>query len=46
MSYDPELKLVYYGTANPGSWNHEQRPGDNKFTIGIFARDGTTGEAR
>ena len=46
MSYDPELKLVYYGTANPGPWNPEQRPGDNKWTSGIFARDPDTGAAK
>jgi PQQ-dependent dehydrogenase (methanol/ethanol family) len=46
ISYDPELKLVYYGTGNPGPWNAEQRPGDNKFTAGIFARDIATGQAR
>ena len=34
VSYDPELDLVYYGTANPGAWNPEQRPGDNKWTCG------------
>ena len=46
ISYDPELDLVYYGTANPGPWNAEKRPGDNKFTAGLFARDATTGQAR
>jgi lanthanide-dependent methanol dehydrogenase len=46
ISYDPELNLIYHGTANPGPWNHEQRPGDNKWTAGIFARDADTGEAR
>ncbi|HEX2829165.1 MAG TPA: methanol/ethanol family PQQ-dependent dehydrogenase [Burkholderiales bacterium] len=46
VSYDPELNLVYYGTANPGPWNPHQRPGDNKWTSGIFARDADTGEAR
>ena len=46
ISYDPELNLVYYGTANPGPWNPHQRPGDNKWTSGIFARDADTGEAR
>jgi lanthanide-dependent methanol dehydrogenase len=45
ISYDPELNLIYHGTANPGPWNHEQRPGDNKWTAGIFARDADTGEA-
>ncbi len=29
-SYDPDLNLLYYGTGNPGSWNPDQRPGDNK----------------
>jgi PQQ-dependent dehydrogenase (methanol/ethanol family) len=46
LSYDPALNLLYHGTANPGPWNPEQRPGDNKWTSGIFARDPDTGEAR
>jgi lanthanide-dependent methanol dehydrogenase len=46
ISYDPELKLIYYGTSNPGPWNAEQRPGDNKWTAGVFARDVATGQAR
>lgn len=46
ISYDPELNLIYYGTANPGPWNAEQRPGDNKWTAGVFARDADTGQAR
>lgn len=45
LAYDPELNLLYHGTANPGPWNHDQRPGDNKWTAGIFARDADTGEA-
>ena len=45
ISYDPELNLIFYGTANPGPWNAEQRPGDNKWTSGIFARNPDTGEA-
>jgi PQQ-dependent dehydrogenase (methanol/ethanol family) len=45
ISYDPALNLIYYGTGNPGPWNHEQRPGDNKWTSGLFARDADTGEA-
>jgi PQQ-dependent dehydrogenase (methanol/ethanol family) len=45
ISYDPELDLIYYGTANPGPWNPDIRPGDNKWTAGIFARDPDTGEA-
>lgn len=46
LSYDPQLKLIYYGTSNPGPWNATQRPGDNKFTAGVFARDISTGQAR
>jgi PQQ-dependent dehydrogenase (methanol/ethanol family) len=46
ISYDPELDLIYYGTANPGPWNPLQRPGDNKWTAGIFARAPDSGEAR
>ncbi|MFW6094447.1 MAG: methanol/ethanol family PQQ-dependent dehydrogenase [Pseudomonadota bacterium] len=45
ISYDPQLDLIYYGTANPGPWNHNQRPGDNKWTSSIFARDPDTGMA-
>jgi len=46
VSYDPELNLIFYGTANPGPWNPDQRPGDNKWTAGIFARNPDTGAAR
>ncbi|QGW80662.1 methanol/ethanol family PQQ-dependent dehydrogenase [Variovorax paradoxus] len=45
ISYDPELDLIYYGTGNPGPWNPEQRPGDNRWTAGLFARRPDTGEA-
>ena len=45
ISYDPELDLIYYGTSNPGPWNPEVRPGDNKWTSSIFARRPETGEA-
>jgi lanthanide-dependent methanol dehydrogenase len=44
-SYDPELNLLYYGTGNPGSWNPDQRPGDNKYSMTIFARNPDTGKA-
>ncbi|MDB6087836.1 MAG: PQQ-dependent dehydrogenase, methanol/ethanol family [Gammaproteobacteria bacterium] len=46
ISYDPELNLIFYGTANPGPWNPDQRPGDNKWTAGIFARNPDTGAAK
>lgn len=45
ISYDPETNLLFYGTGNPGSWNPELRPGDNKWSAGIFARDADTGQA-
>src|SRR4030095_12866401 len=45
-SYDPDLNLFYYGTGNPGSWNPDQRPGDNKWSMTIFARDPDTGKAK
>ncbi|MFI4965214.1 MAG: methanol/ethanol family PQQ-dependent dehydrogenase [Caulobacterales bacterium] len=46
IAYDPDLNLIYYGTGNPGPWNAQQRPGDNKWTAGIFARDPDTGQAK
>lgn len=38
LSYDPALDLVYYGTGNPGPYNAEQRPGDNKWSSSVLAR--------
>jgi lanthanide-dependent methanol dehydrogenase len=46
MSYDPQLDLFYYGSGNPGTWNPVQRPGDNKWTMTIFARNPDTGVAK
>jgi lanthanide-dependent methanol dehydrogenase len=45
-SYDPELNLMYYGSGNPSTWNPKQRPGDNRWSMTIFARDADTGMAR
>lgn len=45
-SYDPETNLVYYGTSNPSTWNPVQRPGDNRWSMTIFARDADTGIAK
>ena len=45
-SYDPELNLVYYGSGNPSTWNPKQRPGDNKWSMTIWARDVDTGAVR
>jgi PQQ-dependent dehydrogenase (methanol/ethanol family) len=38
LSYDATLDLVYYGTGNPGPYNADQRPGDNKWTNSVLAR--------
>ena len=46
VTYDPELDSIYYGTGNPGPWNAEQRPGDNKWTSGIFSRSPDNGQAK
>ncbi|MGH7869544.1 MAG: PQQ-binding-like beta-propeller repeat protein, partial [Candidatus Dormibacteraceae bacterium] len=46
ISYDPGLNLIYYGTGNTGPWDEDQRPGDNKWAITIWARDATTGQAK
>ncbi|MDF3835186.1 methanol/ethanol family PQQ-dependent dehydrogenase [Cupriavidus basilensis] len=45
-AYDPKLNLVYYGSGNPGTWNPAQRPGDNKWSMTLFARDLDTGKAK
>ena len=45
QSYDPQLNLLYYGSGNPGTWNPDQRPGDNKWSMTIFARNPDTGVA-
>ncbi|MGF1706572.1 methanol/ethanol family PQQ-dependent dehydrogenase [Enterovibrio baiacu] len=46
FTYDPELNLIYYGTGNPSTWNPSQRPGDNKYSMTIMARDADTGMAK
>ena len=46
VSYDPQLDLVYYGSGNPSTWNPKQRPGDNKWSMTIFARNPDTGMAK
>ncbi|QRG08155.1 methanol/ethanol family PQQ-dependent dehydrogenase [Xanthobacter dioxanivorans] len=45
-SYDPQTNLIYYGSGNPSTWNPKQRPGDNKWSMTIFARDADTGMAK
>lgn len=46
LLHDPDLDLVIHGTGHPAPWNPEQRPGDNKWTSGLFARDAASGAAR
>jgi PQQ-dependent dehydrogenase (methanol/ethanol family) len=43
ISVDPQLNLIYYGSGNPSTWNPVQRPGDNRWSMTIFARDADTG---
>jgi len=45
ITYDPELNLIFYGTSQPGTWNPDMRPGDNKWGSSIFARNPDTGKA-
>jgi len=46
FSYDPQLNLMYYGSGNPSTWNPKQRPGDNKWSMTVWARDVDTGKAK
>jgi len=46
FSYDPDLNLFYYGSANPSTWNPVQRPGDNKWSMSLFGRDLDNGMAK
>jgi len=45
-SYDADENLIYYGTGNPSTWNPAQRPGDNRWSMTIMARDADTGIAK
>jgi alcohol dehydrogenase (cytochrome c) len=46
-SYDPSLKLIYWGTGNPGpDWNGDARKGDNLYTASLLALDVDTGKIR
>ncbi|OLB48167.1 MAG: hypothetical protein AUI08_12125 [Gemmatimonadetes bacterium 13_2_20CM_2_65_7] len=38
ITYDPQLDLIYFGVGNPGPYNPEQRPGENKWTNSVLAR--------
>jgi alcohol dehydrogenase (cytochrome c) len=44
---DPELKLIYFSTGNPGpDYNGGVRPGDNLFSASIVAVEAKTGKYR
>jgi PQQ-dependent dehydrogenase (methanol/ethanol family) len=45
-SYDPKTNLIFYGSGNPSTWNPKQRPGDNKYSMTIWARDADTGTVK
>lgn len=46
-SYDPELKLVYWGVGNPApDWNGDLRKGDNLHTCSLVALEADTGRLR
>ncbi|MFN7997580.1 MAG: PQQ-binding-like beta-propeller repeat protein [Bryobacteraceae bacterium] len=46
-SYDPELKLIYWGTGNPNpDYDGDARPGDNLYTDSVVALDAQTGKLR
>src|SRR5258708_7042486 len=46
-SDDPALKLLYWGTGNPGpDWNGDSRKGDNLYTSSLVAIDVDTGKPR
>ncbi len=40
---DPALNTIYWGTGNPGPWQHTVRPGDNLYTASAVAFDADTG---
>lgn len=45
ITYDAATDLIFYGTANPGVWNPNMRPGDNKWSSAIIARNPVNGYA-
>ena len=46
-SYDPDLKLIYWGVGNPSpDWNGDTRKGDNLYTCSLLAIDADSGKLR
>jgi alcohol dehydrogenase (cytochrome c) len=47
VSYDPELKLVYFSTGQPAPWSTAARgPGDSLYTNSVLAVEADTGKLR
>jgi PQQ-dependent dehydrogenase (methanol/ethanol family) len=44
--FDSELGLLLHNTGPPAPWNPQQRPGANRWTSGVFAREPQTGASR
>jgi PQQ-dependent dehydrogenase (methanol/ethanol family) len=44
--WDKEQNLMFYGSGNPGTWNPNVRPGDNRWSMTMYARDVDTGVAK
>lgn len=45
-NYDPEQRLVYFGTGNGAPWTGDTRPGDNLYATSTVVLDVDTGEIR
>jgi alcohol dehydrogenase (cytochrome c) len=46
-TYDPDLKLIYWGVGNPGpDMNGDSRAGDNLYTCSLVALEAETGKLR
>jgi alcohol dehydrogenase (cytochrome c) len=46
-SFDPELRLIYWGVGNPSpSFNGDVRPGDNLYSNSVVALDADSGKLR
>jgi alcohol dehydrogenase (cytochrome c) len=45
-TYDPDTKLIYWGTGNGGPWMGDKRPGDDLYTGSTLALDLTTGQIK
>ncbi len=45
-TYDPDTKLIYFGTGNPAPWNSHLRPGDNRWSASRIAIDPESGDIK